>query len=146
MEYVGQVEVGHSCLWGCSLTSRRQESWETLSLWGLTATVKKKKGGGDSISLLHELLRYWPTASKIYRRVVCLSFQISHTVYLVSLSMFLSVSPLTFCLLCFFPSFSPLPFSFQFGRSSQRDCKSEHKQSQRIKQSIRERQFVIESI
>lgn len=73
------------------------------SHWG------KKKN--PSISLLHELLRYWPTASKIYRRVVCLSFRISHTLHLVRLSIFLSLSPLAFSsLLClpFFPH-SDLP-------------------------------------
>lgn len=72
---------------------------------GSNSHCKKKK---KSISLLHELLRYWPTAPKIYRRVVCLSFRISHTLYLVLLSIFQSVSPLTF----YFPSSLSLFLSF----------------------------------
>lgn len=74
---------------------------------GSTSHCKKKK---NSISQLHELFRYWPTASKIYRRVVCLS----HTLFPILLSIFLSFSPLTFYLpLLFFlspPSHSDLSF------------------------------------
>lgn len=85
-------------------------------LWGKKA----------SISVLHELLRYWPTASKIYRRVVRLSFRISRTLHLVRLSIFLSFLSL---LAFYFTPFFPLSFlSFRFSLLRQRDHKSEHKQ------------------
>lgn len=66
-------------------------------------------GKKTSIPPLHELLRYWPTASKIYRRMVCLSFRITHTLYFIRPSVYFSCSPLA----SYYPP-SLLPFALPF--------------------------------
>lgn len=106
---------------------------------GSKSHYKKK----NSIFLLHELLRYWPTASKIYRRVVCLSFLVltysppCGSFYHFLLSLLLSPTPLHQ-----HPTAStPWPrFPFRFSLLRQQECKSEDKQRHKIKKTQRERE------